>query len=319
DDSPVHILAEIKKHVADLAGVLGRSVCVISETDQNDAKLVRPPEQGGYGLDALWSDDFHHAVHAFFTGERQGYYQDFGRPEQIAIALSQGFVFQGQPSQFWNGKPRGTSPIDLPLPVHVICIQNHDQVGNRANGDRLTALIPRGARFLAAALLLLAPETPLIFMGQEYDEPDPFLFFTDYGDPELQKAVSEGRRNEFKAFGDPDEPLSDPQDTATFECSKLNWRLAESENSMLAWYRSLLELRKELVMDGERTCKADLVDGVLHLQVPAHSPIVDVFARLDGNAQLPVPAPGWSRILHNDEDKFAVGVDVRRSGKAFGH
>jgi len=311
DDSPVHIVAEIKQQVAALAAVLGRALCVIAETDQNDAKIVRPPAQGGWGLDALWSDDFHHAVHAFFTGERYGYYQDFGSPEQIAIALREGFVFQGQPSQFWNGKPRGTPAAGLPLPVHVFCLQNHDQVGNRARGERLTALVPRGARFLAAALLLLAPETPLIFMGQEYDEPGPFQFFTDYGDPQLQKAVSEGRRNEFKAFGDPDEPWSDPQDPAAFECSKLNWRLAESENPTLVWYRSLLELRKTLVMEGERTCKADVLDGILRLQIPAQSPCVQVFARLQGNSRVPMPAPGWSRILHNNEDEFVVAVDLR--------
>ena len=147
----------------------------------------------------MWSDDFHHAIHAFFTGERQGYYQDFGDPQQIARALREGYVFQGEHFRFWNA-PRGTSAKDVPLPANVICIQNHDQVGNRAKGERLTALIPRGARKLAAAFLLLAPHTPLLFMGQEYDEAAPFQFFADFQDPALKKAVSEGRRSEFKDF-----------------------------------------------------------------------------------------------------------------------
>lgn len=311
DDSPIHILAEIKKRVAELAGELGRQVCVIGETDQNDAKLVRPPAQDGYGLDALWSDDFHHAVHAFFTGERQGYYQDFGRPEQIAAALNDGFVYQGQPSSFWNGQPRGTAATDLPPPVHVICLQNHDQVGNRAGGERFTVLIPRGARFLAAALLLLAPETPLLFMGQEYDETNPFLFFTDYGDPHLQKAVSEGRRHEFRAFGAPDEPLSDPQDPATFVRSKLNWQLAEGDNPMLTWYRALLELRKKYLIEGERTCKAEFADGVIHLDVPGERPKVKVLARIQGAGPLPEPGPGWERAMEHTEDGYSVSVFVK--------
>ncbi len=155
------------------------------------------------------------------TGERTGYYQDFGKPEQVATALRDGYVFQGDEHfAFWNA-PRGTPAKDVPLPANVICIQNHDQVGNRAKGERLTALVPRGARKMAAALLLLAPHTPLLFMGQEYDESAPFQFFADFGDPALKKAVSEGRRSEFKDFDFSEVP--DPEDPRTFERSKLTW------------------------------------------------------------------------------------------------
>src|SRR5262249_55382165 len=143
DDSEPHILRELQSKVQKLAHDLGRKVCVIAESDENDAKLVRPAIQGGYGLDAVWSDDFHHSIHAFFTGERSGYYQDFGKPEQIARALNEGFVFQGELFKYWS-RPRGTKPEGMPLPAHVICIQNHDQVGNRACGERLTHLISRG-------------------------------------------------------------------------------------------------------------------------------------------------------------------------------
>jgi maltooligosyltrehalose trehalohydrolase len=308
DDSPTHIPADIRDEVAALAGALGRQVCVIAETDQNDEKLVRPRNRGGYGLSALWSDDFHHAVHSFFTGERQGYYQDFGEPGQIASALNDGFVFQGQPAKYWNGNPRGTSARDVPARAHVICLQNHDQVGNRPRGDRLTTLIPRGARMAAAALLLLSPHTPLLFMGEEYDEVHPFLFFTDYGDPALRKAVSQGRRNEFEDFGHAVESVPDPQDPATFERSKLNWRLAKAGNQMLEWYKSLLKLRKKYVTHGERTCRAELKDGVISMQVPARQPKIKVLARIQGVAPMPQPGPGWKKELEIEEDGFAARV-----------
>jgi maltooligosyltrehalose trehalohydrolase len=310
DDSPRHILAEIKEGVAALAAVLHREVCVIAETDENDEKLVRLAEAGGFGLDAIWSDDFHHAIHALFTGERKGYYQDFGQSEQIARALQDGFVFQGEPFHFWSGRARGTSSANMPAAAHVICIQNHDQVGNRARGERLTGLIPRGARMLAAALLLLAPETPLLLMGQEYDEPNPFLFFTDYGDPALQQAVREGRRQGFKDFGFADDQVPDPQDLATFERSKLNWPLTQGENLMLDWHRSLLALRKKYLSQAERNCKVELSDGVIHMQLPREEPTLKVFARIQGAAALPELGTGWENALAEEEDGYAVSVWV---------
>ena len=312
DDSSPHILAEIAVNVRELAQDLGRHVCIIAETDENDAKIVRPRSAGGYGLDALWSDDFHHSIHAFFTGERKGYYQDFGRPEQIVGALNEGFVFQGEPFRFWNGRPRGTSSQRMPAPAHVICLQNHDQVGNRAYGERLTVLIPRGARMLATALLLLAPQTPLLFMGQEFDESRPFQFFTDYGDPVLQKAVSDGRSNEFKDFNF--QSIPDPQDPATFESSKLNWNLVAGKNLMLEWYSGLLALRRKYVIDSNRTCRAELRDGILTMNVPAEEPRLKVVARIQGTAPLPAAAAGWHQVLSNEVDGFAVSVWTRAKG-----
>jgi maltooligosyltrehalose trehalohydrolase len=310
DGSSRHILAEIKAEVAALAADLGRQVCVMAETDENDANLVRPAAAGGYGLDAIWSDDFHHAMHAFFTGEHKSYYQDFGRPQQIARALSEGFVFQGEPFRFWGGRPRGTSSANMPAPAHVLCIQNHDQVGNRAMGERLTALVPRGVRMLAAALLLLAPETPLLFMGQEYDEPRPFQFFTDFGDPALQRAVRQGRRQEFKDFDFAQNEVPDPQEPATFERSKLNWQLTQGENPMLDWYRSLLALRRKYVCTSERNCHAEIIDGVVHLRLPREGPALKVFARIQGAAPLPELGAGWQRALADEEEGYAVSVWV---------
>ena len=306
DDSPRHILAEIKEAVAAQARESRRPVCVIAETDENDEKMVRPQSSGGYGLDAIWSDDFHHAIHAFLTGERKGYYQDFGRPQQIARTLNQGFIFQGEPFQFWGGRARGTSPRQMPLPAHVICIQNHDQVGNRAQGERLTVLIPYGARMVATAMLLLAPHTPLLFMGQEYDERNPFQFFTDYSDPTLQKAVSEGRRNEFKDFDFKHVP--DPQSPETFTRSKLSWTFAEGENFMLDWHTALLSLRKKYVTNTERTCRAELEEGILTMYIPAQQSRLKLVARIEGKAELPQPGQGWEKMLDADADGCAISI-----------
>jgi glycosidase len=159
-------------------------------------------------------------------------------------------------------------------------------------------------------LLLLAPQTPLLFMGQEYDEPNPFLFFTDYDDPKLKQAVREGRRSEFKDFGFRNDSVPDPQDPATFERSKLNWQLASRENKMLHWYRSLIDLRKKYVINSERTCQTALIDGVVHMQVPAEPPLIKVFARIEGAAELPQPGAEWKQALAEEADGFAVSVYV---------
>jgi maltooligosyltrehalose trehalohydrolase len=309
DDSPQHILAEIQENVQALASRLQRSVVVVAETDENDSRYTSPPPHG-YGLNAVWSDDFHHVLHALLTNERSGYYQDFGHPEQLVTALRDGYVFQGENFAFWNA-PRGTSAKDVSLPANVICIQNHDQVGNRAQGERLTGLVPREARKLAAALLLLAPHTPLLFMGQEYDEPAPFQFFADFGDPVLRKAVSEGRRSEFKDFDFIEVP--DPEDPQTFGRSKLTWANAAENREMLEWYRKLLTLRKEYVIGHERRADVRYNNGVLVMELPAGGPLLRVETALERGAKLPEKRDGeWSRLLRSDEDGYAVRVLVKR-------
>jgi maltooligosyltrehalose trehalohydrolase len=288
---------------------MGRRVLVIAESDENDAKLVRPRSQHGYGLDAQWSDDFHHAVHALFTGERQSYYQDFGRADQITQALEQGFVFQGEYFRFWQ-RARGTSAAGVPLSQHVICLQNHDQVGNRAQGERLISLISRGASKAAAALLLLAPETPLLFMGEEYGERHPFLYFTSYSDPQLARAVSDGRKREFAHFAGAKIP--DPQDPATFARSELDWSSATDNNEMLRWYRALIALRKRHLLDGARTCRAELVNGsAIKLLVPAQGSALMVLSALASNAVLPDPEADWRLELESHEDGYPVRVYLR--------
>jgi maltooligosyltrehalose trehalohydrolase len=317
DNFPRHIVAEIAERAHALGARLQRAICIMAETDENDARYVLPPSRGGYGLEAMWSDDFHHALHAMFTGERAGYYQDFGAPRQLAKVLNEGYVFQGEFFHFWKDI-RGTPARDVPLPANIICIQNHDQVGNRAKGERLTELVPRGVRKLMAAILLLAPHTPLIFMGQEFDEAAPFQFFTDFADPTIQKAVSEGRRNEFKdfAFGE----VPDPQHPATFERSRLNWAQVNEANDMLLWYRSLLQLRRSLfppvsgtsVQTSERTCYARLLqeDAVLHMYVPRENSRLLFTCNLKPGTPLE-QMPGWELRLSSEEDGYAVRVWTR--------
>jgi maltooligosyltrehalose trehalohydrolase len=314
DDSPRHILADIQTGVQDLARELGRKVCVIAESDENDARLVRPQSRGGYGLDGMWSDDFHHAVHTLMTGERDGYYQDFGNLEQLARALGEGYVFQGEHFKFWN-VPRGTSAKEVPLPANIICIQNHDQVGNRAKGERLTMLTSATQRKAAAALMLLAPHTPLLFMGEEFDEPAPFQFFTSYGDPQLVEAVRRGRAQEFKQFRWDEVP--DPQDPATFERSRLHWNLATEENEMFNWYQELIALRKKLVTPGPRNCAAKVIDvagsKALLMKVPKEDPKLAVAVSLNGNGDLAKSigsqfASGWNKVLFAADERCAVAV-----------
>lgn len=307
DDSPLHIIAELRDRVQRFAAEAGREVTLVAESDENSPRYVRPRDQGGYGLDGVWSDDFHHAAHALFTGERESYYQDFGDIDQIVKALNEGFAFQGETFNFW-GKPRGENCAGMPLPAHVFCLQNHDQVGNRALGERLTALVPRGVRKLLAALLLLAPETPLIWMGQEYDERNPFQFFTDYGDPVLQKAVSEGRRNEFKDFKSFGSEFPDPQDPETFERSKLNWQFGAEQQEMLAWYRQLLCLRKQLYAGGRsRHCRASAPTATsIELVAPANNPRLVVQATWAGS-ELPSSEIG-NEVLSSEGEGYRVKI-----------
>jgi maltooligosyltrehalose trehalohydrolase len=305
DDSPTHVLAELRDRVQQFAAEAGRDVTLVAETDENSPRYVGPREQGGYGLNGVWSDDFHHAAHALFTGEREGYYQDFGSAEQLVNAINEGFVYQGQTFQFWKG-PRGEQPGNMPHEAHVICIQNHDQVGNRALGERLTSLVPRGVRKLLAVLLILAPETPLLWMGQEYDEEHPFQFFTDYGDPTLQKAVSEGRRNEFKDFQSFGAEIPDPQDPATFERSKLSWHRTPEQQGMSHWYRRLLCLRRSLYRGVERRSAEARVTGEnsIEVRIPAESPKMILRAQWGGTAH----SSTQSVLLSSNEDGILVEI-----------
>jgi maltooligosyltrehalose trehalohydrolase len=245
DTSATHFVEQLASEVENLPGHLGTTKWLIAESDLNDPRLIRRREVGGHGLDAQWNEDFHHALHAVLTGENDGYYADFGDIADIATGLQRGFVYQGQYSRHRrrvHGRPAG----DLPSTRFVAFSQNHDQVGNRAQGDRLSRLTTSGRLRVAAALVCCSPFVPLLFQGEEWAASTPFQYFTDHDDPELARAVTTGRRREFAGFGWKPEEIPDPQDESTWRRSVLRWEeLGQPAHAgVLDWYRRLLALRR---------------------------------------------------------------------------
>ncbi len=237
DTGAVPIMAQLAERVHAARG--GRGALVIAESGLNDPKVIRPRELGGFGHDAQWADDFHHALRVLLTGDRGGYYEEFGAVADLAKAFVRPFVHDGQYSTF-RKRRFGAPAHDRPSHQFVVFDQNHDQVGNRAFGDRL----PAEARPLAAFVTLLSPFVPMLFMGEEYGEPAPFQFFSDHIDEEIATATRDGRRREFAAFAEfAGQEVPDPQDPATFERSKLTRRRDEA---LAALFATLLRLRPQL-------------------------------------------------------------------------
>ena len=257
DRSAVHFMEQLSAEVEVLAAVLGRRLVLIAESDLNDPKLVKPREAGGFGMDAQWDDDFHHALFTLMHVEHagSGYYDDFGSFQKLVKALTHVFVYDGDYSKYrlrHHGRP-----VDGLSAHHFICfIQNHDQVGNRATGERLEHIVGQDLAKVAAGLVLTAPFVPLLFMGEEYAASTPFLYFADHDDPEMAKAVSAGRKSEFAAFGFAEQQVPDPEARETFDRSKLNWQELEEagHREMLEWFRALIHLRRRSISlnDGDR-------------------------------------------------------------------
>lgn len=243
DEGALHILEELSEAVDRLSAGLGRQLWLVAESDRNDPRLTRSRLQHGFGLDACWDDDFHHALHAVLTGERGGYYRDFGQLEQLAKVFSDAYVYDGGFSEF-RQRRHGRPAEDLPGSAFVCCLQNHDQVGNRALGERISALVGPDLVKVGAALVVLSPFVPLVFQGEEWAASAPFQYFTDHRDPELGRAVSEGRRREHPMEDGAEVP--DPQASSTFLRSRLDWsELArEPHRSVLSWYQELIALRR---------------------------------------------------------------------------
>lgn len=246
DESARPFLRALGDAVHQEADRLNRRVCVIAESNKNDVRHTQPAEIGGYGLDAQWNDDFHHSLRTLLTGDRDGYYADFGRLEQLARALRDGFVYSGHYSRY-RGRSHGSWSRPLPAQRFVVFAQNHDQVGNRLLGERLSQQVPLEAYKLAAGCVLWSPYVPMLFMGEEYGETAPFLYFVSHSDPDLIEAVRRGRREEFKAF-DWQGEAADPQAEETFRQCKLNHALRESgdHRMLLEFYRELIHLRRRL-------------------------------------------------------------------------
>lgn len=325
DESPAHILRELNDAVQAQAKRLGRTVLVIAESDLNDSKVVTPVEEGGYGLAGQWNEDYHHAVHARLTGERDGYYVDFGALDDITQALSHGFVYEGQDSVF-RGQPHGTSVRHISGERFVVFAQNHDQVGNRAEGGRLVTLIPFEAVKLAAALVLWSPYVPLLFMGEEYGEPAPLQYFTSFFDEALAEAVRRGRRKEFAGFSwSTDVP--DPQDPATFERSKLHLELRNKppHRQLLAFYKELIRLRKSHASLGIVERKRQIVhtltvDETLciyrRMSQSNESCAVFHFGSHTRKATVPVPSGRWLTLLDSAAKEWGGPGECMSSGEA---
>lgn len=249
DDSPTHFVAEL---VETLRRSSSRKLVLIAEDHRNEAKMLLPKAAGGWGLDAVWADDFHHQVERKITGSDDGYYRDYaGSTEDIAKTMNQGWFFAGQPSELLDS-PRGTSTDGLPPSSFVYCLQNHDQVGNRAFGTRMSTAVAPEVYRAVTTLLLLAPQTPLLFMGQEWAASTPFCYFTDH-EPELGMAITAGRRQEFRHFNEFADPafveaIPDPQSRETFQRSKLDWTEVERSphQEILTLHQALLALRRRI-------------------------------------------------------------------------
>jgi maltooligosyltrehalose trehalohydrolase len=303
-------LLEVTRAVRERADSLNRRAYVIAESDLNDPRVIRPGENGGLGFDAQWSDDFHHALHTLLTGERA--YADFGELEQLAKAYGEGFAYDGQYSVF-RRRRHGNSPLGIPSDRFVVCSQNHDQIGNREFGERLSAVVSFESLKLAAGATLLSPFLPLLFMGEEYGETAPFLYFTSHTDPELAEAVRRGRRAEFAAFGGAGE-APDPQDEDTFLRSKLNPALRDREPNrrLLDLYRELIRLRKAtppLAHSGAEPLEtvAFSKHGVLFIRrrAPRGDAILLLcFSNSPERLALPVPRGCWKLLIDSSEERW---------------
>ncbi len=306
DTSAVHFLEQLADEVDELSAETGRHLVLIAESDLNDPRIVRSREAGGYGVDAQWSDDFHHALHAVLTGERNGYYADFGTLGDVAYALRHAYVYDGRYSAY--RKRRHGRPIaGLSGWRFLGYLQNHDQIGNRARGERSSALMPAERLKVAAALVCLSPFVPMLFQGEEWGASSPFQYFTDHQDVELARAVSKGRRNEFAAFGWDSAQVPDPQDVATFERSRLDWSELDREPhaSLFEWYRQLIQLRKAVpALNTGRLdqVQADYDEGARWLALRRGS--VCAACNLSASAQrIPLPhGARWTMLLASKAD-----------------
>jgi maltooligosyltrehalose trehalohydrolase len=304
DESARPFLQELAGAVAVTAAELERPAHLIAESDLNDVRVVEPADRHGLGMDAQWMDDFHHALHALLTGERDGYYEDYGDVAHLARAYARGFVYAGEFSAY-RRRRYGSDASRIAAERFVVCIQNHDQVGNRAAGDRIASFVGFEAQKLAAAAVLLAPYTPLIFMGEEYGETRPFPYFVSHSDADLAAAVRRGRREEFAAFAWSGE-IPDPCAEATFRSAVLDHDLSARPRSaaLHGLYAELLRLRRQLPALGGTRRRRPHVAGVPEppaLLLRRSAAGAEALAGLNlsaGEVRLAVPYPGvWRRLL----------------------
>lgn len=318
DYSAYNFLSELSDHVHRYAHRTDRHIYLIAESSLNDTKLIRPHQTGGHALDAQWNDDFHHASHAYLTDERMSYYQDFGQLSQLVKALSEGYVLTGQYSEYWQCR-HGHSSQGIPAEKFVVFSQNHDQIGNRPNGNRLCHLVELGQLKIAAALTILSPFIPLLFMGEEYAETAPFLYFTSHHDQNLINAVWEGRKAEIRE-NFYESSIPDPQDESNFHQSKLNKKLAYQSHhaDLFKFYQLLIQLRKTLPALLELNKRAMRVQSspqkkllFLHRwHQHCHAFIIFNFSKTRQNTVISLPAGKWKKYLDSSESKFNSNVNL---------
>jgi maltooligosyltrehalose trehalohydrolase len=304
----VHVLEELSIAVKALGKELGRALVLIAESDLNDPRLVHVLSRGGYGLDAHWADDFHHALHRYFTGESEGYYADFHGLEDIDTALRDGYVYQGKYSVH-RGRRHGRPPVGVEPHQLVVSAQNHDQIGNRAQGERLSMLLGIPQLKAIAALTILSPFVPLLFQGEEWGAQTPFLYFTDHEDHELGRLVAEGRSREFSAFRWQG-AVPNPQEADTFARSKLNWsELSQPRHAeLLQWYREIIRIRRDkvvmpregLAVSNKAVTAFDAEAGWLTF---VHNGVLAVFNLGDLAQPVPHPRGDWRLVLRSDSSE----------------
>jgi maltooligosyltrehalose trehalohydrolase len=298
----VHILEDLAHRVRQLSVELNRPLLLIAESDANDPRLVRPAAQGGMQLDAHWVDDFHHSLHRFFTGEANGYYADYHGLHDIAVALKDAYVYQGQYSVY-RRRRHGRPPTWVSPDRIVVSAQNHDQIGNRAFGERLSMLLPPLRLKAVAALTLLAPFVPLLFQGEEWGARSPFLYFTDVQDAALGERITAGRRQEFAAFAWSAE-IPDPLDAASFQRSKLDWSELglQLHADLLRWYTDLIRIRQSKPHWSKPT-KADVqFDAAAEWLTFTHAGVLAAFNFAPEARRVPLPAGPWRSLLRADPD-----------------
>ena len=300
DERATHVLEELSVEVEALGAQLGKPLFLIAESDLNDPRIVTPREAGGLGFDAQWTDDVHHALHATLTGETAGYYGDFAGPGVVAKALTDTFVHDGSWSGF-RGRSHGR-PVPTSMPGHrfVVYLQDHDQIGNRAGGDRISLTLSHGLLKVGAALVLTSPFTPMLWMGEEWGARTPWTFFCDH-DGELGDAVRAGRKAEFASHGWSPGAVRDPQDESTFRVSKLDWSELRQQRhaSLLAWTRELIALRKAHpeLSDGRRDRVVVTYDDDGRWLVVRRGRLAVVANLGTARASLPVPATPQQVLL----------------------
>jgi len=320
DTSAIHFLEQLASEVNDLESHLGRHLVLIAESDLNNPRVIRSPEVGGYGIDAQWNEDFHHALHATLTGEQDGYYMDFGSLADLAKVLTLGLVYDGSYSHY-RRRSHGRPATGLAGYQFVGCLQNHDQVGNRALGERASHLLSPGRIKIGAALVLTAPFVPMLFQGEEWAASTPFLYFTDHQDPEPGQAVKRGRSEEFAAFGWEPDKIPDPQKKDTFLRSRLDWDelRRDPHDKILDWHRSLIRLRRQLpeLSDGRMEQTSVRFDETAQWLIMTRGSVL-VTCNFEGAFQrIPCAELGGKEIvLSSDEGITAEDNEILMPGEA---